>query len=174
MMETARKLRERMEKVHSGQFLFFQMIQQVLPILDEAVLELRASLAARDAALPGAEASLAEAERALAKLADQVRAIKEATEMDRAAVARVAAGLARFVEEYQLQRERMHETAALATLQQYYEVAAQASVLFWLELLGLVELPTYEAAMIKFASQNPAQFEAMLAAAQRAGATDAP
>jgi hypothetical protein len=150
-----------MEKVHSGQFLFFQVIQKALPVMEQAADELRTSLAVKDVALP-------EAEKSLARLTDQIRAIKEATELDRVAVAKIVAGLAQFVEEHQLQRERLHETAALATLQQYYEVAAKGSVPFWVELLGLVDLPVQEQAMTQHAKENPERFLKMLAAANRA------
>ena len=160
-MKTARKLRERMEKVHSGQFLFFQVIQKALPVMEEAAHELRSSLAVRDVALP-------EAEESLARLTDQIRAIREATELDRLAIAKIVAGLGLFMEEHEAQRERLHEVAHLATLQQYFEVAAKGSAPFWLELFELVDLPVYEAAISRYATENPERFAKVAAATQMA------
>lgn len=147
MIKESKLLRERMTKVHSGQFLFFQTTQQVLPKLNEAVTELHDSMAVKDLALP-------EAKRALQKLADQIRAIEEAAELDRQAVAKVGAGLGKFMEESDSQRERMHEMAHLATLIQYFDVAAQGSVPFWVELLGMVDPAIYAEAWGKMPEEK--------------------
>lgn len=164
-MKTAKTFRKRLEKVHSGQFLFFQVLQKALPELQESVKELQSSMAVKSVALP-------EARKSLAKLADQIRAIEEATELDRLAVTRIAAGVGQFMEEHEAQRERMHEVAGLATLQQYFEVAAAGSASFWLELLGLVDLPVYEEAITRYAGKDPGQFAKMTAAMQRANEAD--
>lgn len=159
-MKVAKKLRERMVKVHSGQFLLFQVMQKALPEMNLAIAELRASLAVKDIAIP-------EARKSLERLAGQLRAIEEAAELDRVAVAKIAAGVGQFMEEHEAQRGRLHEVAGLASLQQYFEVAARGSSGFWLELFDLVDLPVFDEAFEKYARQKPERFLKMFAAGQR-------
>lgn len=139
MLEHAKRQRERLARVHAGQFAFFQINQQILPEMVKEVNALRSSLAVKDESLPQSKAALQAARKVLDKLDDQIRAIEEATELDRAAVAKLGAGFSQFLEEGELQKERMHEMAHLATLIQYFEVAAAGSVPFWVDLMGMVD-----------------------------------
>lgn len=159
MLEHAKRQRQRLTKVHAGQFALFQLNQQILPEMVKGIDELRTSLAVRDESLPQSKEAVRAARKVLDKLDDQIRAIEEATELDRAAVAKLGAGFSQYLEEGEMQKERMHEMAHLATLIQYFEIAAAGSVPFWVDLMGMVEDEPRQSALLKLDSAKFAEWE---------------
>jgi len=169
MRHQAKRLRERLTKMQAGQFAFFMVNQKAIPEMRKGIEELQSSLALKDESLPQARKAVDDARKAADKLDNQLRALEDAAELDRLAIARLGAGVGLLLEESELQKDRVHESAQLAILQQYFELAAVGSVSFWVELFGLVDVPVFEEAAEKLKKDYPAQYDRLKDAFEKAG-----
>lgn len=154
MITMAKGLRDRLTKVNTSQYASFQMVETFVTEGLKAIDELRTSLVVKDLATSEGEKIVAEVQQKLDRLSDHLRAIHEATELDRVTTAKLAAGVGQFMEQKELLAEQIDETANIATLQQYFDIAAAGSEPFWLELLGRVDPPIFAAAFKRLSTER--------------------
>jgi hypothetical protein len=132
MKKIGRSFKHSMFEAFKGADQCLQTQERSIPVLQEAVTEATESLSVSGQSLP-------EAEKALQRALKHIEILRQAHESEKAAIEQAGAATGHLAEATEGIASHTEQMADLATLSQYFEVAARWSEDFWTDILGMVE-----------------------------------
>jgi hypothetical protein len=132
----ARKMRDRLIKSYEYQAQRLKVEEYAIPILQRAIDKISGSVQQTDGVIP-------DIEEALVNIQDSLNIIKSANESERENIHEMLTALGHLLE-IQVDADKFtHEAAALATIIQYFDIAAKGSKSYWVYLLETVDPPVF-------------------------------